>query len=133
MPRPVAEGLLGAVQGLVAGLGEDDDDISVAARAAHQRLVARVQELAEHGDPDAAIGAPALARLMGAPEAMAVDLGRLARQADAERDRMNDVLAEACARIDPGRPVREVVDRPPAATIPTATVSSTRRAGWSTR
>jgi hypothetical protein len=47
---------------------------------------------------------------MGAPEAMAVDLGRLARQADGERKRMNDVLAEACARIDPVRPVPDVVD-----------------------
>ena len=109
MPRPVAEGLLGAVKGLVAALGEDDDEISLAARAAHQRLVARVQDLAEHGDPDAAIGAPALARLMGVPEAMAVDLGRLARQADAERDRMTEVLTDACARIDPGRPVAGVV------------------------
>jgi hypothetical protein len=107
VPRPVAQGLLGAVQGLVAPLG--DDDLSAAARKAHQRLLARVQEFADHGDPDPAIGAPALARLMGAPEAMAVDLGRLARQADAERDRLNGILTEACGRIDPERAGAEVV------------------------
>jgi hypothetical protein len=109
VPSAVAQGLLGAVQGLVAGLEGDHDETTRAAVQAHQRLVARVQDLADSGDPDAAIGGPALARLMGAPEAMAVDLGRLAQQADDERQRQSALLAEACGRIEPGRPVVEVV------------------------
>ena len=34
--------------------------------------------------------------------------GRLAEQADAERDRLLALLAEGCARVDPGRPALEV-------------------------
>jgi hypothetical protein len=124
VPRDVAQGLLGAVQGLVAGLDGDHDETTLVAVEAHRRLVARVQDFAENGEPDAAIGGPALARLMGAPEAMAVDLGRLAVQADAEKQRQSALLAEACGRIEPGRPVGEVVavlqtDHPDAAGIVT--------------
>ncbi|HEY2301490.1 MAG TPA: DUF885 family protein [Acidimicrobiales bacterium] len=109
VPGPVAAGLLPAVEGLVADLGHEDDGVTAAARAAHRRLVTRVQDLARRGDPDPAIGAVSLARLMGAPEAMTVDLGRLALRADAERSRLGDILNEACGRIEPGRSVPEVV------------------------
>ena len=40
---------------------------------------------------------------MGSAEAITVDTGRLADQADAERDRLLALLAESCARIDPSR------------------------------
>jgi hypothetical protein len=110
VPGPVAEGLTAAMAGLDADLGEQDDDVVVAARDAHKRLMARMRDLAEHGDPDPAIGSAALARLMGAPEAMTVDLGRLALRAESERDRLMQLLSDSCARLDPGRPAAEVVE-----------------------
>jgi Bacterial protein of unknown function (DUF885) len=113
---PVAEALLGAIRGLAAGLaagsgrgpGSDGAEaVLAAARAAHARLVAHVERAAADGDPDPALGAPALAALMSGAEALPVNLGRLAEQADAERDRLHAVLAEACARLGP-----EYRDRP---------------------
>jgi hypothetical protein len=92
----VAKALLPAVRGLAV----DVDD--GAALAAHRRLVARVEELARSGDPDPALGGSALSRLMGAGEAMAVDLGRLAERADRERDRLLDMLRASCDRLRPG-------------------------------
>jgi hypothetical protein len=93
-----------------------------AALAAHARLVGHVSRAAQEGDPDPALGGEALATLMGTAEAMPVDLGQLARQADAERDRLHALLADACARVAPGRPhievARELVrDHPDAAGV----------------
>jgi hypothetical protein len=45
---------------------------------------------------------------MSSAERIEVDLGRLAEQADAERDRLAARLADSCARIDPGRPALTV-------------------------
>ncbi len=113
VPRLVAAGLLAAVRGLSAALDEGaaDDPVIASARAAHQRLVGRVESFAETGDPDAAIGAAGLAGLMGPPEAMMVDLGRLAVRAEQERDRLNDVLTEACGRLAPGEPIEALLAR----------------------
>jgi hypothetical protein len=122
---PVAQALLGAVGGLAAGLegGSDggpaevgapgggagfDQTVLEAALAAHARLVAHVERAAAHGDPDPALGSSGLAALMGSAETLPVDLGALARQADAERDRLHALLAEGCARVAPGRPALEV-------------------------
>jgi hypothetical protein len=118
---PVAEALLGAVRGLAAGLraGPAGDageaaaadvgpGVREAALAAHARLVAHVERAAAEGDPDPALGGDALAALMSSAEALPVDLGRLAEQADAERDRLHALLAEDCARLAPGRPALEV-------------------------
>ncbi len=108
---PVAQALLGAVGGLAAGLEEPgapdggagfDEAVLDAALAAHARLVAHVAQAASHGDPDPALGSAALAALMGSAEALPVDLGALARQADAERDRLHALLAQDCARVAPG-------------------------------
>ncbi|MDA0639094.1 MULTISPECIES: DUF885 family protein [Nonomuraea] len=109
---PVAQSLLGAVKGLAAGVTDQ------AALEAHARLVAHVERAAETGDPDAALGADALARLMGTVEGLDVDLGRLAERADAERDRLTARLADACDRLGQGgRPpldvVRELVKQHP--------------------
>lgn len=101
VPRDVARGLLPAVQGLARGVSDE------AALAAHGRLVAHVKRAAAEGDPDPALGGPQLARLMGVPEALEVDLGALALDADAERARLLALLAAACERIAPGRPVAE--------------------------
>ncbi|WP_049562362.1 DUF885 family protein [Nonomuraea sp. SBT364] len=112
LSAPVARSLLGAVKGLAAGVTDE------AALKAHAALVAHVERAAETGDPDAALGGPALARLMGAAEGLDVDLGKLAERADAERDRLLARLTDACARLgEPGRPpldvVRELVKQHP--------------------
>ena len=110
---PVAQSLLGGIRGLAAGLGEGPgmSEAAVAgARAAHARLVAHVERAAADGDPDPALGGPGLAALMGSAEAMPVDLGRLAEQADAERDRLRALLADGCARVDGGRGTRAALD-----------------------
>ena len=107
---PVATALLGAVRGLAAGLAADQPD-AAAALAAHHKLVAHLEQAAVSGDPDASLGAPALAALMGTVEATSVDVGRLGAQADAERDRLMTVLREACSRIDRDADPRAVVAR----------------------
>ena len=122
---PVAEAVLGGVRGLAAGLPADGgvtEAVREAALAAHARLVGHVSRAAQEGDPDPALGGEALATLMGTAEAMPVDLGQLARQADAERDRLHALLADACAHVAPGRPhievARELVrDHPDAAGV----------------
>jgi Bacterial protein of unknown function (DUF885) len=114
---PVAEALLGGIRGLAAGLTAGPGGASgqwgqgvhgvqavlVAARAAHARLVAHVEHAAADGDPDPALGGPGLTALMSSAEALPVDLGRLAEQADAERDRLHALLTEGCARLEPGQ------------------------------
>jgi hypothetical protein len=98
---PVAEGLLDAARGLAAGV-DSSDATSEAALRAHERFVAHLEEAAASGDPDPAIGGDVLAAMMGVPEGMTVDLGRLAANADAERDRLGDLLRDACERLRPG-------------------------------
>jgi uncharacterized protein DUF885 len=106
---PVAAALSGAIGGLSAGIPADAPaDLATAARAAHARLAAHVSQAAATGDPDPALGGPALTALMSSAERIEVDLGQLAERADAERDRLAGRLAESCARIDPGRPALEV-------------------------
>ncbi len=95
VPRDVADGLLGAVQGLAVGIEAAGDPVVKAALAAHGRLVDHVAAAARDGDPDAALGAEALSDVLGVAEAATVDLGALARQADAERDRLLLLLTES--------------------------------------
>jgi Bacterial protein of unknown function (DUF885) len=122
---PDAEALLGAVRGLAAGLTAEpgaaapghgaagnaarvDESVREAALAAHARLVAHLERAVTEGNPDPALGGPALAALMSSAEATPVDLGRLAEQADAERERLHALLTDWCARVAPGRPALEV-------------------------
>ncbi|MFC4565896.1 DUF885 family protein [Nocardiopsis mangrovi] len=101
---PVAGALLSSVRGLAAAVPADaPGDVREAALAAHRRFTAHIEAAARDGAPSAALGGAALARLMGTAEAAAVDLGRLAELADAERDRLTERMAEAAARIDPSR------------------------------
>jgi Bacterial protein of unknown function (DUF885) len=106
---PVAEALLPAVRGLTAGLDAADPAVQ-RAMAAHARLVDHLERCARDGDPDPALGRADLERMLGAKEAMTVDLGRLEERADAERERLRELLADACDRFAPGRPCAEVVD-----------------------
>jgi hypothetical protein len=125
---PVAEALLAAARGLAAGIsagpeaptdgpgvsdtenlaGHADQAVREAALAAHARLVAHLERIAADGDPDPALGGPALSALMSSAEALPVDLAQLATQADSERDRLLALLAEGCAQVAPGRPALEV-------------------------
>ncbi|HVD15285.1 MAG TPA: DUF885 family protein [Actinomycetota bacterium] len=109
VPAPVAVALAPAARGLAAGL-DPADPVEAAALAAHERLVAHLEQAATSGPPDPALGAHALERLLATGEALPVDLGRLEERADAERDRLRVMLAEALGRYAPGRPVGEVVD-----------------------
>jgi len=101
VPAPVAEALVRAVRGLVEGI-DGATEVEVAALEAYGRLLGRIQDAATSGNPDASLGATALARLLGQPESMPVDLGRLEERADAERDRLRARLDEACERLSPG-------------------------------
>jgi hypothetical protein len=125
---PVAQSLISTVTGLAAGIpatassSAGDPAASAAAREAHGRLVAHIENAARYGPPDPALGSAGLTALMGSAEAMPVDLGRLAEQADAERDRLHALLADDCARLLPGRPpleaARELVrDHPDSAGV----------------
>ena len=106
---PVAEALRDAIRGLSAGIPADaGEHVRAGALTAHARLVARIEDAAATGNPDAALGTAALTALMSSAEAMPVDLGRLSERADAERDRLTAHLADSCARIDPSRPALEV-------------------------
>jgi hypothetical protein len=118
---PVAQSLLSAVRGLAAGIPADAPDsatsggqppqtpptysrgVREAALAAHARLVSHIEEASRSGAPDAALGGPALAKLLSAAEATPVDLEDLARRADAERDRLMARLAESASKIDPSK------------------------------
>ena len=106
---PVADALLPAVRGLAAGFDAQQGDVQTQALAAHARLVAHLERAARDGDPDPALGAAGLTRLMGVPEAADVDLSALAAAADRERDRLLAMLQEACARIDRSRAAGELI------------------------
>ena len=107
---PVAEALLPAARGLTAGLEESGaDPVVERALEAHKRLAAHLEAAADGGHRDTALGRGPLERLLGAGEALEVDLGRLEERADAERDRLQAMLEEACGRLAPGRPTTEVV------------------------
>ena len=97
VPAPVAEALLPGVRGLAeASTTKARWPRSGGSRPTSSRPPRRAS-------PDASLGADALARLMGDAEGMTVDLGRLAEQADSERDRLMALLDGACGRhLEPG-------------------------------
>jgi hypothetical protein len=113
VPAPVADGLLGAAQGLTVGLDDADAgaDDPVVARAldAHRHLVDHLAAAAREGDPDPTLGAAVLARVLGVPEALDVDLGRLSEQADAERDRLTALLTDAVRGMGFSGPLADAV------------------------
>ncbi|MEW1862186.1 MULTISPECIES: DUF885 family protein [unclassified Streptomyces] len=106
---PVAEALLGSVLGLAADLDPDAGEVERAALRAHERLVAHIQHIAEHGDPDPRLGGRALAALMGAQEGLRVDLTELAGRADRERARLTELLTDSCRVLDPRSDVDELL------------------------
>jgi hypothetical protein len=130
LPAPIAQGLLRGVRGLAVGL-DSVDPVEGVALAAHARLLAHVQQAAEHGNPDASLGGHALARLLGAMEAIDVDLSALTRIAENETTRLTELLREACARYRPGAAPDELVpellrDHPDADGVLAASTQLTR-------
>jgi hypothetical protein len=106
---PVATALLGAAHGLAADLDPERDRTESEALRAHARLIAHLERAAREGDPDPRLGGAALAALMGAQEGIRVDLAGLAEQAERERARLSELLADSCRTLDPGRPVDELI------------------------
>lgn len=103
VPAPVARALVGAARGLAA----DVDD--AAGLAALGRLMARLEEAAESGAAECALGEKVLASLLGEAEAMPIDLGRLEVRADAERERLSERLREDCSRYRSGATPDELI------------------------
>jgi hypothetical protein len=106
---PVAEALLGSARALAAGLDPGAGRVEADALRAHARLVAHLERCARDGDPDPSIGGRALSALMGAPEGVRVDLSRLAEDAERERERLTELLHDACRALDPRRGVAELL------------------------
>jgi hypothetical protein len=110
----IAGATLAGARGLAAGLDENDP-VEAAALAAQARLVAHLECAAGTGDSSdgelgaAALGADGLTLLLASAEATEVDLAAMSARAEAERDRLSAMLAEACGRLAPGRPVAELV------------------------
>ena len=118
VPAPVASALLPAAEGLASALDGPPSDsgangpqerVLEAARKAHARLTAHLISIVTTGDPECAVGEQTLARSMGAFEATEVDLETLAERADSERSRLQIMLTQACARLDPHQPTGAVV------------------------
>jgi Bacterial protein of unknown function (DUF885) len=110
VPAPTATATVQVARGLAAGLRRGVDPVVDQALDAHARLVAHLERAAAEGSPDASLGATALTTLLSSSEATPVDLTALAAAADAERDRLRAIAAEACARIGPGRDQAELID-----------------------
>lgn len=108
VPAPTAGALLPSARGLADPLDADVAEDATALHA-HRRLVAHLEHAAAHGDPDPAIGARGLERLLGAPEATTVTLDALQHRAETERERLEDLLTEACGRLLPDLPVAQAV------------------------
>ncbi len=83
-----------------------DDD---RARAAVARLTAHVEATARRGEPSAAVGEKLFLRLLNACEATDHEIGGLARAADQERVRLQEILHAAVERLAPGGKPAEVV------------------------
>ncbi|UGQ14194.1 DUF885 domain-containing protein [Yinghuangia sp. ASG 101] len=103
VPAPVARALLPSARGHAAAVRPEDGESGRRGLAALARFVAHLEAASRDGDPDPALGGPALSRLMGSSEAMEVDLGALAERADAERNRLRELMAQACRAYDPDR------------------------------
>lgn len=101
VPAPLADATLPLVRGLAAFLDPQGGPVHAAAGRAHARLMAHLERAAAEGPPSAALGGPALARLLGAAEACTVDLAAISARVDAERDRLRALLDESLRRVDP--------------------------------
>jgi hypothetical protein len=111
IPARVAKALLPAVRGLGESLTNADADSATLdrGRASLLKLLAHLQDAAATGPRDVSLGPQRLARMLGDPEAMTVDLGRLEEIADAEKSRLTERLVDDCYRLRPDMSPPEVV------------------------
>jgi hypothetical protein len=109
VPPVVARGLLGSAQGLAVGLEPGLDPVVDAGLAALERLLDHLRAAGAGTGPGPGLGAAELTRLLSAGEALEVDLGKLAERADRERDRLVEILTDACAHLCPGARLAEAV------------------------
>ncbi|MER7769454.1 DUF885 family protein [Kitasatospora sp. NPDC096140] len=110
VPAPLAESTLPLARGLATFVDPQGGPVHAAAGRAHARLLAHLERAAALGPESAALGGPALARLLGAAEACTVDLTAMSARVDAERDLLRALLDESLRRVDPAAPT-------PAATV----------------
>ncbi|WP_424890143.1 DUF885 family protein [Streptomyces sp. XH2] len=102
VPAALAAATLPLARGLATFLNpRTGGPVHAAAGRAHARLIAHLEHAAAEGPPSAALGGPALARLLGAAEACTVDLAAMSARVDAERDRLRALLDDSLRRIDP--------------------------------
>src|SRR5262249_45943751 len=91
---PVAASLLDSVKGLAAGIPAGAPEaVAGPARAAHERLVTAIAGMAASGDPDPALGGPALTALMSGPEREEVGLGARAGRARSRAEPATGLVA----------------------------------------
>ncbi|NUS73326.1 MAG: DUF885 family protein [Corynebacteriales bacterium] len=109
LSAPVAQALLGSFEGLTAGL-HPDDAADAKALAAHERLMKHLRHSARHGEPSGHLGTGTLATLVGASEALDIDLSALEAKAAIERARMQALLEQSCEQYRPGEPIATVVN-----------------------
>ncbi|MER7753295.1 DUF885 family protein [Kitasatospora sp. NPDC097643] len=109
VPAALAGATLPLARGLAAFLDPTGGPVHAAAGRAHARLLTHLERAAADGPPAAALGGPALARLLGAAEACTVDLTVISARVDAERDRLRALLAESLRRVDPEAPPADTV------------------------
>ncbi len=110
---PMARALVSSARGLHAQVDSTpaDDATSRAAHAAADRLTHHLVAAAETGEPDPALGAGNLARLMTASEDLPFDIATMTDVVEKERVRLGEILRDACARVDSTASVRDVVRR----------------------
>lgn len=109
VPAAVASALLPAFRGLGTEVDASAGDVEARAAAALERLVAHLEAAARDSDAPVALGAPLLARLLGVPERLTVDLDDLGRRARDEAARLDSILTDAARRLDDPRPASDVV------------------------
>jgi Bacterial protein of unknown function (DUF885) len=109
VPPRVAAAFLGSVRGLRSAILPADGDDGSRAAAALDRLTGHLARRAEQPAADEGLGAQRLTALLGCADGITVDLEQLAARTAAEMRAMNELLADACARITPGEPVAAVV------------------------
>lgn len=108
VPAERARAALPAVQGLRHQLtrpGQETTSRDRQAAEALERLEAHLRTTARAERASPVLGEDGLTRMLAATEGSEVDLGSLAVRADTERDRLTQLLEEACHRIDPSTDV----------------------------
>jgi Bacterial protein of unknown function (DUF885) len=109
VPAGVAVAFLGSVRGLRSAIRPADGDVGTTAAAALDRLIDHLAHYAALPETAAGLGAERLIALLGCADGISVDLEQLAARTAAEKLRANELLRDACERIEPGEPVAEVV------------------------